>query len=236
MQCVILAGGLGTRIRAISGDLPKSLIPVQGKPFIHYQLQKLRRSGVEEVLLCIGYQGRLIRDYVGDGKTWDLNVRYLDEKDQLRGTGGALRWAAEDNLLSSLFFLMYGDSFLPVDFQAIWSAFQSRTEPALMTVMRNQGQWDLSNASFDGTRVHYDKKKSGASTLDFIDYGLSLLRRDSILQKIPADVRYDLADYFEALSAQNALAGYEIKERFYEIGSPQGLADFQTYAAKNLSN
>jgi len=230
MQCAILAGGLGTRIRSVAGDLPKSLIPVHGKPFIHYQLDWLKRSDVQDVLLCIGYQGHLIRDVVGKGKAWNLNVSYLDERDQLRGTGGALRLAAEQKLLQPTYFLMYGDSFLPIDFQAIWNFFQKRPEPALMTIVRNQGQWDVSNASFDGTHVHYNKKKAGAPGMDFIDYGLSLLRNDSIVEKIPAGVRYDLADYFADLSRQNTLAGYEIKDRFYEIGSPQGLADFKTFS------
>lgn len=235
MQCVILAGGLGTRMRAISSELPKSLIPVLGKPFIDYQLRWLKRFPIQEVLLCIGHKGSLIRDYVKDGSAWGFKIRYLDEGDQLRGTGGALRWAAEQHLLQPIFFLMYGDSFLPIDFQRVWRAFEKRSEMALMTVLRNQGQWDASNASFDGEKVHYNKMKSGSAGMDYIDYGLSILRRESILQQIAAGVRYDLADYFQALSERESLAGYEVKERFYEIGSPSGLADFTTFAASQLN-
>ena len=159
MQCVILAGGLGTRMRDVAADLPKALLPIAGKPFIHYQLQWLKRCGITEVVLSIGHQGEQIRAAVGEGSAWGLHVRYVDEGKQLRGTGGALRLAGDQGALEPVFFMMYGDSFLPIDFQAIWAYFYSRIEPALMTVMRNAGRWDQSNACFDGDHVTlYDKQ------------------------------------------------------------------------------
>lgn len=232
MQCVILAGGLGTRIRDVAGDGPKSLIPVHGKPFIAYQLEWLHQCGVTDIVLCIGYQGRRIYDFVGDGDAWNVRVTYVDEKDQLRGTGGAVRLAADQGKLQPAFFLMYGDSYLPVDFGAINTIFNERPEPALMTVMHNFGQWDQSNARFDGSRVTcYDKKQKDGESLDYIDYGLSMLRTDPLMTEIPRDTVYDLARYFSTLSRKGLLAGLEIKKRFYEIGSPQGLSDFKMYVS-----
>ena len=233
MQCVILAGGLGTRIRAAAGDLPKSLIPIAGKPFIAYQLQQLRQSGVQRVVLCIGYQGDHIRAVVGNGSHWGLEVHYVDEGTQLQGTGGALRLAGDQGMLDPLFFMLYGDSFLPIDFLPILVYFNSRIEAALMTVMRNQGQWDQCNVCFDGSKVtRYDKEKAGTAGMEYIDYGLSLRWRDPMLGHIPAERPYDLAAYFKALSASGDLAGDNVQQRFYEIGSMAGLQDFKYYVDK----
>jgi NDP-sugar pyrophosphorylase family protein len=231
-QCVILAGGLGTRIRAQAGSLPKALLPIEGQAFVHYQLLQLRKSGIEDVVLCIGYEGQQIRDYVNDGSRWNLHVRYVDEGQELRGTGGALRLAGDQNVLHPLFFVLYGDSFLPIDFNPIWVYFYGRIEPALMTVMRNQGRWDRSNACFDGSKVTlYDKKKADSPGMEYIDYGLSLIRRDAMMTSIPSGTACDLADYFSTLSRAGQLAGYAVEQRFYEIGSPAGLEDFKAYQA-----
>lgn len=244
MQCVILAGGLGTRMRNVSADLPKSLLAIDGKPFIHYQLSGLKRCGITDVILCIGYLGRAIRQAVGDGSAWGVQVRYVDEGTELRGTGGALRLAGDQGVLEPVFFMMYGDSLLPIDFRAIGSYFESRSEPALMTVMRNAGRWDSSNACFDGDRVtRYDKSTPNAPGMAYIDYGLSLLRRDALMARLPAgglpagrQVRQDIADYFKALSHAGELAGYEIRQRFYEIGSPAGLNDLKTFVTSEWQN
>ena len=234
---MILAGGLGTRMRDVSANLPKSLLPLEGKPFIHYQLSGLKRCGITDVILCVGHLGQAIRQTVGDGSAWGVKVRYVDEGAELRGTGGALRLAGDQGVLEPVFFMMYGDSFLPIDFRAIGAYFERRIEPALMTVMRNAGRWDSSNACFDGDRVtRYDKSTPNAPGMAYIDYGLSLFRRDALMARLPAAKRYDIADYFKALSHAGELAGYEIRERFYEIGSPAGLNDLKTFVAGEWQN
>jgi len=227
MQCVILAGGLGTRIQSVTGNTPKSLLPIKNKPFLHYQLDWLKNSGVLNVVLCIGHGGDAIRASIKEGDAWGMTIHYVDEGTTRRGTGGALKLALDENALESSFFLMYGDSFLPIDFRSIWAYFSSRNEKALMTVLRNRGQWDKSNARFDGQRVTlYDKKQADAPGMDYIDYGLSILKREELRSALPATVPYDVADYFHGLSVQGQLAGYEMQKRFYEIGSLQGIQDF----------
>ena len=231
MQCIILAGGKGTRIRDRSGDLPKSLIPVLGKPFIYYQLAWLARQGITHVVLSIGYRGAMIQSAVGDGSRFGLSIAYADEGDALRGTGGAVRLIADLGLLEPGFFVLYGDSFLPIDLAPLWRA-SGNGRACTMAVLRNLGRWDKSNVVFkDGKIVLHDKfaDASAAAAMEFIDYGISVLTRDVIAREIPAGEVFDLAELLKCLSVQGRLKGYEVSERFYEIGSPQGLDDFEGY-------
>jgi N-acetyl-alpha-D-muramate 1-phosphate uridylyltransferase len=229
MQCVILAGGLGTRMRPLTEACPKTLLPVRGRPFAWHQLQWLAAQGITEVIYCIGHQGDMIRRYWA-GQRWPVpSVRFVDEGEQLRGTGGALRLALEEGVLDESFFVLYGDSFLPVEFGPVWQAFQASNQPALMTVLRNEGRWDRSNAIYQPGRVIlYDK--SNVPGMQFIDYGLSCLRRDLFDGPTPAD----LATLFREISLQGRLAGFEVHQRFYEIGSPDGLRDFEQYLDASL--
>jgi NDP-sugar pyrophosphorylase family protein len=222
MQCVILAGGLGTRMRPLTDAVPKTLLPVRGRPFAWYQLNWLERQGVTEVVYCIGHQGDQIRRY-WTHQPAPVSLRWVDEGEQLRGTAGALRLALAEGVLDESFFVLYGDSYLPVDFAPIWSAFQSGRAPALMTVLRNEGRWDSSNVVYsDGLVTLYDKR-SAMPGMHYIDYGLSAFRRAVIEQSTAAD----LSTLFHQLSVAGELAGYEVTERFYEIGSPQGLRDLE---------
>ena len=228
MQCVILAGGLGTRMRPLTDSLPKTLLPVGGRPFAWHQLHWLARHGVTEVVYCIGHQGDQIRRYWEREPSPVRVLRWVDEGEQLRGTGGALRLALSEGALDDSFFVLYGDSFLPIDFAPIWSAFESGRAPALMTVLRNEGRWDSSNVVYsDGLVALYDKR-SRSPEMRYIDYGLSAFRRSVIAQSVmeqPMDG--DLSTLFHRLSRAGELAGYEVAERFYEIGSPQGLQDLE---------
>jgi len=233
MQCVILAGGRATRMRPLTDTIPKALIPIDGRPFVDHQLDWLAGHGVTDVVLCVGYRADAIRAHVGDGSRHGLRVRFVDEGEDLRGTAGALRLALDEGALAESFLLTYGDSFLPIDFAAVFRAFTACGQPALMTVFRNHGRWDTSNAIFDGRMVTlYDKQRQGRPAADFtyIDYGLSALERRVIADEIAPGARADLAALFNALSVRGALAGLEIAERFYEIGSPAGLEDFEEWA------
>lgn len=229
MQCLVLAGGLATRMRPITETIPKSLIAVHGTPFAHYQLKKLAADGVTEVVFSIGYLGEQIREFVGDGSRWGLKVRYVDEGRELRGTGGAIRLAVDSGVMQERFLVTYGDSFLPVDTGAVWRRFSECSEPALMTVLENGEKWDSSNACFDGSRVTlYDKKISPKpKEMRYIDYGMMGLERSVIESGIPRDTKVDLADLLSRLSREGKLAGMEVSDRFYEIGSPSGLRDFE---------
>ncbi len=231
MQCVILAGGLATRMRPITETIPKVLIPVLDQPFAHHQLSWLAKQGVTEVIFSIGYKAQQVMDYVKDGSAWGLKVKFVDAGENLRGTAGALRLALDQNLLPERFFVLYGDSYLPIPFQPIWNFFAQRPESALMTVFKNAEKYDQSNVCKEGDRVTlYDKWiKEKPATMQFIDYGLSLFKRTTIESQIPANQKLDLATIFHDLSKKNDLAAYEVKTRFYEIGSPAGLEDLRKY-------
>jgi NDP-sugar pyrophosphorylase family protein len=225
-ECVILAGGVATRLGTQAGDLPKTLVPLAGRPFADHQLTWLAEQGVGQVVYCIGYRGDQIRAYVGDGGRWGLEVTYVDEGSDLRGTGGALRLAHDAEVLAESYAVLYGDSYLRVDLPRVHEAFRASGRPALMTVLRNQGTWGRSNADFDGEFVtRYSKTEAD---FEWIDYGVSILTRD-IAGEIPRDEPADLADLFARLSGEGRLAGYEVDERFYEIGSPEGLAELERF-------
>lgn len=234
IPCVILAGGLGTRMQALTGDRPKALIPVGGRPFVHHQLAWLAGQGVTSVLLSIGHLGHAIRTAVGDGSAWHLSVGYADEGDRLRGTAGALRLALDQGLLPPEFMVLYGDSYLPVALGPVLGAFRRSGAPALMTVFRNEGRWETSNARVEGDRVElYDKRHPdpAAGGLAFVDYGLSVLRRQVVEEGVPAGAVADLADLCHRLSVEGRLAAHEVTERFFEVGSPDGLRDLEAHLA-----
>jgi len=225
MQCVILAGGLGTRMRPLTEYCPKHLLPVGSHPFGWYQLHWLADHGVTDVVYCIGHQGEQIRQYWQGEIPPVRSLQFVDEGEALRGTGGALRLALEQEVLDQAFFVLYGDSFLPIDFRPVWDAFEESGSRALMTVLRNAGRWDSSNVIYANGRVLLYDKRARRPDMQYIDYGLSALQRH-VVEQTEQDV-FDLSDLFNRLSVAGQLAGYEVFERFYEIGSPAGLRDFE---------
>jgi NDP-sugar pyrophosphorylase family protein len=230
-QIVVLGGGLGSRIETLAGGLPKSLVPILGEPFVHHQLRLLASQGIRDVVYVIGFRGEQIRAAVGDGSDFGLALSYVDEGDQLHGTGGALRFAHEEGSLDDVFGVVYGDSYLPVDLGPVWAAFDSSESPALMTVLRNNDLWDRSNAVFeDGRVVMYDKRIDRRDRrMQWIDYGLSVLR-GQVVESIPGgDAICDLGDVYRELSLHGDLAGFEVTTRFFEVGSPEGVAALESH-------
>jgi NDP-sugar pyrophosphorylase family protein len=222
----ILAGGLATRLRPLTHEIPKALVEVAGKPFICRQLHYLRHQGITNVVICVGYRGEQIEALVGDGKTFGLEVLYSYDGASLLGTGGALRRALL--LLSKQFFVLYGDSYLPCDFPAAQKAFVESGKPALMAVLRNEGRWDKSNVIFREGRIVEYNKSALSPEMDYIDYGLGILSA-AVLESYPEGRAFDLADVYHQLSLAKQLAGFEVHERFYEIGSRHGLKDAEAY-------
>jgi N-acetyl-alpha-D-muramate 1-phosphate uridylyltransferase len=216
----ILAGGLATRLRRLTANLPKALVDVNGEPFIAHQLRLLERRGVTEVVLCLGHRGELVQEYVGSGARFGLHIDYSFDGPRLLGTAGALLRARP--LLGPAFFVLYGDSYLPCDYARVQRDFERRGCLGLMTVYRNEGKWDRSNVEFaHGAILAYDKRRPTAR-MRHIDYGLGVLDRRA-LDLVPADQPSDLADLYRALLERRQLAACEVAERFYEIGSPAGL-------------
>jgi NDP-sugar pyrophosphorylase family protein len=208
----------------LTRDRPKALLPVAGRPFADWQLRLLRTQGFTDVVYSVGHLGSMIRDFVGDGAPWDLRVTWSDEGTDLRGTGGALRLALDAALLEPDFAVLYGDSFLPVSVEPVRDAFVASGLPALMTVYRNEDRFDASNVRFERDRVVAYRKDRSDPELRFIDYGLGWLDRDLVAERVPAETVVDLATVYADLSAEGLLAGFELHERFYEVGSQEGLA------------
>jgi NDP-sugar pyrophosphorylase family protein len=220
---------------------PKTLLPVDGDPFAHFQLSWLAAHGVCEVVYCVAVLGEQVRSFVRDGQKWGLDVAYVEDGPELAGTAGALRRAYDAGVLREWFLVLYGDSFLPIDFRAVGSAFQQQQRPALMVVYRNQGRFDKGNVRFaDGVVQLYRKapKNEGGGEptppeMDYIDYGLSAFRSDLIAAHICHGQKADLADLCHLLSLDGQLAGLEAEERFYEIGSPAGMRDFEQWTREH---
>jgi len=226
LPVAILAGGLATRMYPLTQRVPKSLLHIAGRPFILHQLELLRSQGLERVVLCIGNLGEQITTAVGDGRALGLKVDYSSDGPELLGTGGALKQALP--LLEDAFFVLNGDSYLPCSFADTLSAYRRLQLPALMTVLRNDNRWDRSNVLFrDGELIEYDKKSRRPDMLH-VDYGLSILSA-KVFAQYGASKIIDLADICRKLSLTQQLAGLEVFERFYEIGSPQGLRDTEEF-------
>jgi len=232
LPVAILAGGLATRLRPITETIPKALVDVAGKPFIVRQLEYLRTQGFMRIVLCVGYLGEQIEEVVGDGRALGLDVAYSYDGPRLLGTGGALRRALP--LLGNHFLVMYGDSWLPIDFGAVQRSFFASALPALMVVLHNGDRWDKSNVLFRAGRIIEYNKRSPRPEMAHIDYGVGVMSA-SLLAGYADDQPVDLADIYHSLSLRGDLAGIEVTERFYEIGSHESLNEAIAFFARRKS-
>ncbi len=222
LPVAILAGGLATRLRPITEKVPKLLVEVAGEPFFSHQIRLLRKAGLTRLVLCVGYLGEKIVELYGDGSAWGVQIDYSFDGPKLLGTGGALIQALPK--LGDAFYILYGDSYLPIDYLACGDSFLRSGKQGLMTVFENHEQYDASNVWFaDGEIKVYDKKNK-VPQMHHIDYGLGLLKR-SALDGWPRNDVVDLAEVYKKLVAERQLAGFEIAQRFYEIGSHAGLQE-----------
>jgi NDP-sugar pyrophosphorylase family protein len=230
LPVVILAGGLATRLRPITEKIPKALVEVARRPFLAHQLDLLRSNQVTEVILCVGYLGEMIEETFGDGSELGIRIRYSYDGPELLGTGGAIRKALP--LLPQFFFVLYGDSYLPIDYQAVARAYTNSGQPALMTVFANHDAWDKSNVWFEDGEIKLYSKKRRFPEMRYIDYGLSVCSR-AMFEGNGVEQAFDLAALFERLSEKHQLAGFEVHHRFYEIGSHQGLQELDRILSGN---
>ena len=223
LPVAILAGGLATRLHPVTQTIPKALVAINGEPFLAHQLRLLQRSGVQRVVLCIGFLGEQIREYAGDGRRFHLDIEYSADGLRLLGTAGAIRQAL--GLLGADFLVLYGDSYLPCDYHAVEQSFRESGKSGLMTVFRNDGQWDASNVEFDGGQIRAYDKAVRTARMRHIDYGLGAFRAGAFAGL--GDQPSDLVSVYQRLLAANDLAGFEVPDRFYEIGSFQGVRDLE---------
>jgi NDP-sugar pyrophosphorylase family protein len=226
LSVAILAGGLATRLRPITETIPKALIEIAGEPFIYHQLRYLNKQGIQKVVLCIGYLGEMIQELVGDGSKFGVQVRYSFDGPKLLGTGGAIKAAIP--MLGESFYIFYGDSYLPIDFKPVEKAFLSSDQLGLMTVLKNENQWDKSNVIFENNYLIEYNKEAIKPKMAYIDYGLGILSAQ-VFNSYPEGESFDLSKVYNELSLKKQLYGYEVFERFYEIGSHQGILEAEAY-------
>jgi len=222
----LLAGGLAKRMRPLTETVPKSMLMVAGEPFIAHQLRLFRREGIERIVLCVGYLWEKMAEFVGDGSRFGLKVEYSTEHDKLLGTGGALKQALP--LLGEEFLVHYGDSYLDIPFAPVVDAFRASGRRSLMTVYRNKDDFDTSNVEFDGREIIAYSKRDRTPAMHHIDWGLGALKREA-LSGWPYNESFDLASVYERLVREGQLAAFEVRNRFYEIGSHAGLEDTDAF-------
>ena len=222
---LILCGGLATRLQPITKTIPKSLVMVNNKPMLQYQLDMLQKQGIRHVVLCVGYLGEMIQDTFGD-KYRDILLEYSFDGPKLIGTGGAIKKAYSK--LSDTFFVLYGDSYLPVEYKPILEYFHTTNKEGLMTLFKNDNLYDTSNVVFKDNQIICYDKKNKITDMNYIDYGLSIFNV-SVFKTYPADCSFDLSQVMVNLVNNKQLAGYEVFNRFYEMGSINGLNELELY-------
>ncbi len=234
MQVVVLMGGLGTRLKEFTADKPKSLVEVEGKPFFDYQLDLMQLWGFRKFVFLIGYRANMIEDHYGDGSDRGISIQYCYDGEELLGTGGAVRRAYD--LLEEDFILMYGDSFMDIDFDETLYRYDKGKQngmQGLMTVLKNNNQFDKSNAVVrDGQLVLYDKHHP-TPEMDYIDYGICIYEKQ-LFAGYQAGCKFDVAEVQHQLSVSGKMVAHVVTKRFYEIGSPASLAEFKGYVRRRL--
>lgn len=219
MQIVILAGGLATRLYPYTLGVPKSLILINDKPFIYWQLKQLKEQNTKNIILCLGKHSKQIIDYLELNSKFGLNIKYSLEKEKL-GTGGAI-----SNVYSKLddyFGILYGDSYLQINFKRIEKYYKKKNKLGLMTVYKNNGLYDRSNIIYKNKKIVKYEKELQDDEMKFIDYGFGIIDK-SVFRKRRGN--FDLANIYKELLSKNELASYRVKKRFYEIGSFQGMEE-----------
>ena len=223
MQAAILAGGLGTRLRPLTNRVPKAMAPVNGRPFLEYELELLASHGVDDIVLCVGYKGEVIRSHFGDGSKFGVRIRYSSEGERLLGPIGALKMA--ERYLRGSFFVTYGDAYLRMDYRGMMDALLAQEEPALMAVYRNEGMFGRSDVVVEGGFVtKYDKLYS-APGMSWINFGVTALKKEA-LGRVESGRVVDEQTFYGGLAARRELRAFEVGERFWEIGSERSLAEF----------
>lgn len=235
VQVVVMMGGMGTRLKDYTQHCPKPLVNVSGKPFFAYQLQLLISAGFKKYLFCVGYHARMIEEYFGDGAAYGIHITYSYDGEKLLGTGGAIRKALPD--LESDFMVVYGDSFMDIDYAEVLYRYYTGKKSgakALMTILKNENMLDQSNVIYrDGRIVLYDKLHP-VPQMKYIDYGVCMYER-ALFEDYAQGCFLDVADIQKSVSVERKLEACLVLKRFYEIGTPESLEEFEDYARKRFA-
>jgi len=226
MQIVVLCGGKATRLYPLTKKIPKSMMRFEGKPFLEKQLDLLKKNRIFDIVLCVGYKAEQIKKYFGDGKNFGVEIKYSSDKKRLLGTGGALKKA--ENLLEDSFLVMWGDSYLPFNFQKAIKFFKKSNKPGMMIVFKNLNKYEPSNVEVKNNLVKSYSKKRKTKKMKYIDYGISIYRKE-VLKHLPKNQICDLTKLQQALIKKRQLLAYPAEKRFYQIGSPDGLEELKNY-------
>jgi len=229
----ILTGGLGTRLGALTKNKPKALVEIAGKPFVAHQLNLLRRRGASRIVLCTGFLGEMIENYVKDGSAFDLKVSYSHDGKELLGTGGALKNALKKFPDLTEFTLTYGDSYLDFDWYPAYAQFRDSSKEGMMTVLRNRDRWGASNVSLSGDLITTYEKKPSPGQFEYIDYGFSFLKAN-VFNRVDKEA-FDLVLLWQSLIADKQLLGHQVSNRFYEVGTPEGINEMESLLLKKTS-
>ena len=223
---VILCGGRATRLGDIAKETPKSMIKIEGKPFLEYQIDFLKKSSIRDLILCVGHLSDKIKDYFGNGRDFGINIIYSHDGEKQLGPIGAVKNA--QSLLDDVFFIMYGDSYVTVDFKKVYSYFLKRNKLGLMCVYKNYDKYDKSNLVVKDNFVKSYNESENSNEMVYIDYGTSILRKES-LDRVPNDTFFSTNRFFIDLIKDRELLAYEVKERFYHIGTPDAIKEFKAF-------
>jgi len=226
MQIVILCGGEATRLYPLTKKIPKSMIKIGDKPFLEHQLDLLKKNRIFDIVLCVGYKAEQIKKYFGDGRKFGVRIKYSSDKKRLLGTGGALKKA--ENFLEDSFMAMWGDSYLPFNFQKAIKFFKKFDKLGLMTVYKNMDRYEPSNVEVKDNLVKFYSKKRKTKKMKYIDYGVSIFKKE-VLKFVPKNKVYDLSQLQQLLIKKRELLACPVEKRFYQIGSPEGLKEFKKY-------
>lgn len=236
MQCVILAGGSGSRLGGMFGDTPKHLIPINGRPFADYQLARLIENGFTHFTYCLGFGSAKIIEYVSLLKVPGIKFDYVVDGENLIGTGGALRRALDANLLDEIFAVSYGDTLLSFELGELRNAMSPDSD-MVMSVLRNDDLYGSSNTLVeDGKVILYSKNSIPGIKFSHIDYGISIIKREIISKIIPIDQHCDLSEIVQFLASKARLSAYEVSERFFEIGSLEAIRETEAYLRSSIQN
>jgi len=230
MQAVILAGGLATRLRPITTKIPKAMVSINGRPFLEYQIELLKHQGIEDIVICIGYLGNLIREHFGNGQKFDISIRYSDEGLEMLGTGGALK--AAEPLLDKEFLVINGDSYLVIDTYAVIHSLRSSGKLGTLVAFHSEHSQNLANLIVKDGLVRHYSKNIRLPEMNHIDAGISAFHKRA-LDHLPEMAKVDMGQLYTKLIDQKELMAYEAEHRFYDIGTLQGLQDFETFVKTN---
>ncbi len=229
MQAAILVGGLGTRLGSLTKSVPKPMVLVAGKPFLEHEIGLLKGGGIDDFVLCVGHLGEKVESHFGDGGRWGVRVRYSYDGPKLLGPAGALKKA--EPLLDERFLVTYGDAYLRADYRRLMSALEKSGKLGAMAVYENHDRYGRSDVVVrDGMVARY-QKSGKAPGMDWVNFGVSALRR-SALSFVRAGRECGEEEFYGELIKRGELLAFPVKDRFYEIGTPESLKEFERFISR----